>query len=232
MSRTIAIGDTHGCSVALGRLIDAISPEPEDVIVALGDYVDRGPDSRGVLDRFIELADRCRLTPLMGNHEEMLLASMRGQASVRLWLACGGLATMKSYGAAATFDDIPAEHIAFIDSCKLYHEAGDFFFVHANYAPLKPLDEQDVEMLLWRSLRETMPGPHCSGKTAIVGHTLQADGKIRDLGYLKCIDTGCYNNGWLTALDVDSGRVWQANERGELRESAIETPLPQPTPQR
>lgn len=217
--RTIAIGDTHGCSVALGRLIEAISPQSDDAIVALGDYIDRGPDSRGVLDQYINLAARCRFTPLLGNHEEMLLASMRGEASVHLWLACGGSATMKSYGAAAQFDDIPAAHIEFIENCKLFHVAGDYFFVHANYAPQLPLEEQDVEILLWRSLREFTPGPHCSGKTAVVGHTLQPDGKIRDLGHLKCIDTGCYNNGWLTAIDVASGHVWQTNQRGKLRES-------------
>lgn len=230
--RTIAIGDTHGCSVALGRLIAAISPGADDAIVALGDYIDRGPDSRGVLDQYIELSSRCRLTPLMGNHEEMLLASMHGQASVRLWLACGGLATMQSYGSGAGFDQIPAEHIEFIEHSKLFHVAGDFFFVHANYEPQTPLDEQNPEILLWRSLREFTPGPHCSGKTAVVGHTLQSDGRIRDLGHLKCIDTGCYNNGWLTALDVASGHLWQTNERGELREAEIADSVRRESPER
>ena len=230
--RTIAIGDTHGCSVALARLIEAISPQPDDAIVALGDYIDRGPDSRGVLEQYIALADRCRLTPLMGNHEEMLLATMQGRANVRLWLACGGMATMKSYESAAGFDKFPPKHIEFIENCKLFHVAGDFFFVHANYAPQTPLEEQDTEILLWRSLREFTPGPHCSGRSAVVGHTLQPDGRIRDLGHLKCIDTGCYNGGWLTALDVESGRVWQANQLGELRESAIDDPTRRASPER
>jgi len=223
--RTIAIGDTHGCSVALGRLLEAISPQPDDAIITLGDYIDRGPDSRGVLDQYIALADRCRLTPLLGNHEEMFLASMHGQGNLHLWLACGGLATMKSYGPSAQFGDIPAGHIEFIENCKLFHVSGDYFFVHANYEPHLPLAEQDEGFLLWRSLREFTPGPHCSGKTAILGHTLQPDGKIRDLGHLKCIDTGCYNNGWLTAIDVEGGRIWQTNQRGELRESATDDPV-------
>jgi serine/threonine protein phosphatase 1 len=230
--RTIAIGDTHGCSVALSRLLKAIAPQPEDTIVALGDYIDRGPDSRGVLDQYIELAARCQLTPLMGNHEEMLVASMRGEASVHLWLACGGLATMKSYGESAGFEGIPRSHVEFIESCKLFHVVGDYFFVHANYEPHLPLEEQSVEVLLWRSLREFTPGPHCSGKRAVVGHTLQTGGTIRDLGYLKCIDTGCYNNGWLTAIDVESGRIWQTNQRGELRETAAQDPIPQTSPER
>ncbi|HUY92332.1 MAG TPA: metallophosphoesterase family protein [Pirellulales bacterium] len=222
--RTIAIGDTHGCSVALARLLEAISPQPSDAVVPLGDYIDRGPDSPGVLEQFIDLAARCRLTPILGNHEEMLLASMRGTESMRLWLACGGLATMKSYGSAAGFDKIPAKHIEFIENCKLLHVEDDFFFVHANYDPQTALEQQPRDVLLWQSLREFTPGPHCSGKTAVVGHTLQPDGKIRDLGHLKCIDTGCYTGGWLTAIDVESGHIWQTNQRGELRESASDDP--------
>ncbi len=69
----------------------------------------------------------------------------------------------------------------------------------------------------WRSLRETIPGPHRSGKTVIVGHTAQKDGEILDLGHIKCIDTYCYGGGWLTALDVVTSEVWQASMSGELR---------------
>jgi len=69
--RTIAIGDIHGCSAALDALLEAFQPSSEDTIVTLGDYINRGPDSRGVIDKLIELKDRCRLVPLRGNHEEM-----------------------------------------------------------------------------------------------------------------------------------------------------------------
>ena len=72
-ARTIAIGDIHGCSAALATLIDAIAPGGDDTIVALGDYIDRGPDSRGVLERLIALGARSRLVPILGDHEEMLL---------------------------------------------------------------------------------------------------------------------------------------------------------------
>src|SRR4029453_4765190 len=71
--RTIAIGDIHGCAAALGALVAAIEPTADDTLVALGDYVDRGPNSRGVLDELLALAKRCRLVPLLGNHEIMLL---------------------------------------------------------------------------------------------------------------------------------------------------------------
>ena len=77
-TRTIAIGDIHGCSAALDALLDAIRPRPEDTIVTLGDYINRGPDTRGVLDRLIDLGRRCRLVPLLGNHEQMLLEARSG----------------------------------------------------------------------------------------------------------------------------------------------------------
>src|SRR5438128_342790 len=81
--RTIAVGDVHGCKAALDALLAAIEPEPADTLVTLGDYVDRGPDSRGVLDRLIGLAGRCRLVPLMGNHEEALLDALRDLGTLR-----------------------------------------------------------------------------------------------------------------------------------------------------
>ena len=79
MSRTIAIGDIHGCSIALEALIEAISPQPDDTIIPLGDYVDRGIDSKGVLDRLIELRDRCNLVPILGNHDQMMLHAREGR---------------------------------------------------------------------------------------------------------------------------------------------------------
>ena len=91
------------------------------------------------------------------------------------------------------------------------------FFVHANYRADMPLDQLPREVLLWESLKRHVPGPHVSGKTAIVGHTAQKNGEILDLGHLKCIDTWCYGDGWLTALDVETGQVWQANKGGVMR---------------
>lgn len=89
--RVLAIGDIHGCSR------DAVSPAPDDVIVALGDLVDWGPDSRGVLDRLLALRSRCRLIALRGNHEEMMLWSRRNAVEHAIWLRAGGDATLRSY---------------------------------------------------------------------------------------------------------------------------------------
>ena len=81
----------------------------------------------------------------------------------------------------------------------------------------QPMDEQPALMLRWESLRDTIPGPHVSGKTVIVGHTSQKGGEVLDLGHLVCIDTYCHGGGWLTALDVKTREVWQASQAGEVR---------------
>jgi serine/threonine protein phosphatase 1 len=93
--------------------------------------------------------------------------------------------------------------------------------VHGNYIKELPLAEQPEEVLLWDALRYRLPGPHCSGKTAILGHTAQRDGEVLDLGYAKCIDTWVYGNGWLTAMDVLAERFWQADKEGNLRDPGM-----------
>jgi serine/threonine protein phosphatase 1 len=216
--RTIAIGDVHGCLAALETVLQAFQPRPDDTIVTLGDYVDRGPDSRGAIDRLIALQEQCRLVPLLGNHDEMLLEICAGRLYLMEdWLVFGGDATVASYGGRVP-EGVPAGHLAFLQACRLYYETERHLFVHGNYWATLPLDQQHSRVLLWESLKLRQPGPHCSGKLAIVGHTAQKSGEILDLGYLKCIDTCCYGSGWLTALDVDSGRVWQADQQGRLRE--------------
>ena len=87
------------------------------------------------------------------------------------------------------------------------------FFIHANYAPNRPINGPDSQTALWLPL-EPPPGPHYSGKTAIVGHTPQFDGDVLNLGHLVCIDTGCGLGGILTAFEPASGRLWQVDERG------------------
>jgi serine/threonine protein phosphatase 1 len=222
--RTIALGDIHGCSRALSAVLDAVQPGSDDTIVPIGDYIDRGIDSKGVIDLLLELDQHCRLVPIMGNHEQMLLEIIGGDLEPRevqyrfqRWLEFGGIATLDSYGDGLRLDLIPDAHIAFLARCRDYFETETHIFVHANYYPMLPMDQQPVSVLRWESLRDLIPEPHCSGKTAIVGHTSQKTGEVVDVGYLKCIDTFCYGGGWLTALDVNSGQVWQANERGELR---------------
>jgi serine/threonine protein phosphatase 1 len=217
--RIIAIGDIHGCSQALSALLDAIKPQPGDTIVTLGDYVDRGPDSPGVIELLIQLKQRCRLVPILGNHDQMLLEVVRGELDLKLWSGCGGDATLKAYGYEGDFGVIPATHLEFLEQCVDYFETDTHFFVHANYDAAVPLDAQSEIALRWRKLTEEIPLPHVSGRIAIVGHTPNHSGEIFDTGHLQCIDTCCYAGCWLTALDVTSGQVWQVDNEGNLRET-------------
>jgi serine/threonine protein phosphatase 1 len=214
MPRTIAIGDIHGCAEALRAVVSAIDPQPEDTLVPLGDYIDHGPDSRGVLEQMLALEERCRVVPLLGNHELMLLEALQNPYAVGPWCDCGGNTTLTSYGSLLK---IPATHVDFIRRCKRYHETATHFLVHANYQYDIPLDEQPDYLLFWEHLFFCQPRPHDNGKTAIVGHTSQKSGEICDLGHVICIDTFCYGGGWLTALDVGNGTIWQADRFGKLR---------------
>ena len=215
--RIIAVGDIHGCASALKTLITAIDPMPDDTIVTLGDYVDRGPDSRGVIDQLIELGKRCRLVPLMGNHEEMMLEVVTGKQPPYRWLQYGGVETLESYGFFGDMSVISESHHEFFKSMKDFFETDSHFFVHANYNPEVPLEKQTIHSLRWQKLTEITPPPHLNGKRAVVGHTHDRGGEIFDVGHLVCIDTYCYGGGWLTALDVSNGTIWQSDADGQLR---------------
>lgn len=219
--RLIALGDTHGCLDALRGLLDLVRPQPADRVVTLGDYVDRGSDSRGVVEELMGLAGRCRLIPLLGNHDEMLLEIRHGWTDILdEWLSYGGQATLESYGCRSV-QGIPPQHIAFLEQCRaIYVPEEPMFFVHASYEPQSPLDQQPLRVVRWQSIRHDPPGPHVSGRAAIVGHTSQRDGEILDLGHLKCIDTYCYGGKWLTAIDVLRGTVWQVDPSGRPRPTA------------
>jgi serine/threonine protein phosphatase 1 len=226
--RTLAIGDIHGCSAALERLLDALELRDDDMLITLGDAIDRGPDSQGVIDLLIEARSRCRLVPILGNHDQVLLNLREGsdkrknrlrRSSDTTWISMGGLATLGSYGAGwGELDAIPEAHYDFLRSCLPAYETETHLFFHAQYDPDLPIDRQTEMSLRWRSLREVVPAPHISGKRAIVGHTAQKNGEVLDLGHILCIDTFCYGGGWLTALDVGSGRTWQADAHGRLRD--------------
>jgi len=218
-SRIIAIGDPHGCSKALDALLKACEPRQDDTVVVMGDFIDRGEDVPGVIDQLLALSETCDLIPLMGNHEEMLLGILGGQfADLAPWLSFGGKETLEGYGATTPWE-IPPEHVQFMQSCRYWAEMDHHFFVHANYNERKKFPKMDATTLLWESLPQRMPGPHRSGKKAIVGHTSQKNGEILNLGYLLCIDTFCYGGGWLTAIDLTSGAFWQADVNGRIREA-------------
>jgi serine/threonine protein phosphatase 1 len=225
--RTIAIGDIHGCAHALETVLQAIAPSADDVIISLGDFVDVGRDTLQVIDQLIALQQRCRLVTIMGNHEEMLLEALSNESLVDSWLMCGGMATVNSYKFCGTLQDIPERHVEFIKSCVEFYETEEHILVHANYEPNLAVEEFPPHTLRWSLLDDPQPQPHASGKTVIVGHTEQREGEILDLGCVKCIDTYCHGYGWLTALELTTGEVWQASRWGALREGDGIEPLQQ-----
>jgi serine/threonine protein phosphatase 1 len=212
-NRVVAIGDTHGHAEALTGLLRLVDPCSTDTIVFLGDYVSRGPDSRGVLQAVMDLRRHCQVVALLGNHEEMLLDARRDPESLALYVAVGGDAGLVTPLAGQVDRSLTREHWAFLEDLRLSHETDTHFFVHANYAPNRHLSNQDRQTALWLPL-DLPPGPHFSGKTVVVGHTPQIDGRVLNLGHLVCIDTGCGFGGLLTAYDVESGQVWQVQEDG------------------
>lgn len=213
MSRIIAVGDIHGCSNALRTLLGVVKPTQEDFLIFLGDCIDRGPDSKGVLDIIMGL--EVPLLTILGNHEEMLLNALDGEQELDYWCHFGGLDTLRSFGVRHP-SEIPHKYIDYIRDMEDYFESVTHFFCHAYYDPTRALYDCRWNALRWTFLPPE-PVRHENGKIAIVGHTAQRSGKILDLPFLKCIDTFCRaDSGWLTAYDI-SGKVWQASEAGEVK---------------
>lgn len=225
MPRHLAIGDIHGCITALRSLVDVVSIRPDDTIVTLGDYVDRGPDSRAVLDLIIELGESQNVIALRGNHEIMMLDARDSQSWRNTWLNYGGEETLRSYATspdrAGSFADIPDIHIDFLENKLVrYYECRSHFFVHAFADPNLALDDQSDANLFWR--KYVNPQPHFSGKIMVCGHSIQQSGLPGNDGHSVCIDTWAYGEGWLSCLDVESGTIWQANEARETRSFSLD----------
>ncbi|RMF38774.1 MAG: serine/threonine protein phosphatase [Planctomycetota bacterium] len=216
--RTIAIGDVHGCSKALRGLIDAIAPTSSDRLIFLGDYVDRGPDSRGVLDCLLELESHCQSTFLLGNHDIMFRGVIRG-LDPHLWLEIGGQPTLASFG--GTLAHIGQRYVDFLDRCLPFYETQTHIFVHANYHHDLPMENQPEQALFWEHLNVRMPLPHISGKHVVCGHTPQSNGEISRHTHLTCIDTACYAGLWLTGWCIETGETWQVSAQGHLRQRPL-----------
>jgi serine/threonine protein phosphatase 1 len=216
--RTLVVGDIHGCRRSLATLLQAVRPSKKDQIIFLGDYVDRGPDSPGVIDTLLSLQSRCKTIFLRGNHEAMMLDARESFLKSDIWQSCGGLETVISYGAERRADwesCVPAAHWSFLEQTVRTFEMPNQIFVHGCLDPDLDLDNQPDWVLFWENFGEMRP--HKSGKKVICGHTAQPKGLIQDVGFAMCIDTGAVFGGWLTCLDVDCKQYWQANEKGENR---------------
>jgi serine/threonine protein phosphatase 1 len=215
--RTFVIGDIHGYLEQLVGLVDFVGIKPTDTLVTLGDYIDRGPHSKGVIDWLINY--RGKLVPLKGNHEELMIAAKDYEAVKGIWLSNGGGTTLESYG-TTTLDSIPEEHWKFMASCRDYHHGNGFFCVHAYADPAKDFKDQNWDTNRWTHLKSGNL-PSWNPLTMICGHTAQKSGKVLSSDHLHCIDTGVFRTGWLTCLEPETGKIWQVGWDGEKRLATV-----------
>ena len=220
MPRHLAIGDIHGCDTALRALLEFVELQNDDVIIPLGDYVNRGPGSYSVIETLLELKSDYDLHCLRGNHELMLLSAKDNPVELSMFLRVGGEATLESYrelGRDEEFPElIPVEHWDFFEQELLpYFETEKHFFVHAGAYAETPLADQPDFMLYWEKWND--PPLHDSGKIIVCGHTSQKSGVPLFNGNAVCIDTWAFGGGWLSCLHVESGKIWQANENEDTR---------------
>ena len=208
-----AVGDIHGCPLALEMLLSVIPVQEDDTLVTLGDYGDRGPDTPGVFERLLRLEQEYHLVALRGNHDEMMLHARSDKKAQEAWEMNGGTSTLHSYGGLR---GIPKAHWQFLEtSCVDYWECETHFFVHGSAYPDVTLWEQPAYKLHWGSFNDAEP--HESGKIMVCGHTSQKNGLLSSKSYAVCIDTYAYGGGWLSCLDVGQGTVWQTNQRRQMR---------------
>lgn len=218
--RVYAIGDIHGCAFELDALMAAIMRDSADWpgtrhLVYVGDYVDRGPDSKGVIERLLKVPDGFTAHYLRGNHDQVLLDFLDDPGVFRRWRDFGGRETLLSYDVVPPqFDDLvameqaaelfraalPAEHLAFFESLQLSAKIGGYFFVHAGVRPGIALDQQDSDDLLW--IRDEFLASSADfGSIVVHGHTPTAEPVHRSnrIG----IDTGAYATRRLTAVVLE-----------------------------
>jgi serine/threonine protein phosphatase 1 len=201
-----------------------VEPTSSDQLIFVGDYIDRGPASRQVIDSLLELEKTCSTVFLRGNHEAMILEAREDPLKASLWQSYGGFEALTSYGAEFCKDwaaAIPDSHWAFLERTVRFFETSNLIFVHACLDPDLEMKDQPDWLLFWEFFDRIKP--HSSGKRVICGHSPQRSRLIKDLGFAACIDTGPAAGGWLTCLEVDSGHYWQANEEGNTREGRVET---------
>lgn len=223
--RIYALSDIHGCADLLAQMFgvidaDVANSRPHRAIeVFLGDYIDRGPDSRLTLDLLIERSRRGNAVFLRGNHEAFLADVIRDPSRLGDWLRVGGLQTLMSYGLTPSLQPdraeqttlvrqliaaMPPQHHSFLKRLRLTFTCGDFFFTHAGVRPGIPLSEQREADLLW--IRDEFLGSHDDfGKYVVHGHTPVRAPEI--LPNRANIDTGAYATGNLTLLSIQGTRL-------------------------
>jgi len=221
--KTFVIGDIHGHIRALEALLDAVPVTQDDLLIFLGDYVDKGPDPKAVLDHLVNLSSRPNTVFLRGNHDQMLLDAHLDPVKYSIWESLAGDAPLASYGAGESSEliqQIPESQWHFLaHTCVDFHEDDRFIFVHAGIRPHLSPQEEDADHLQWLTLSSAQP--HLSHRTVICGHSAQVSGQIADYGHTICVDTGISKGGFLTCLELGSFHYWQASPEGSIRESVL-----------
>jgi len=220
-----AIGDIHGERETLEALLAALPLRPEDRLVFVGAYVDRGADSRGVIDVLVRVSEERPCTFLIGNHESMFLDFLGWEGPMYFagdaFLMNGGDRTLVSYnyfdaGLEPSEFEISKAHATFFRNLKLYHLDGDYLFVHAGLGRAAfessdihyVLEKANAEDLLWN--RTTADLPHKLGVTIIYGHSPAADFQVRwNSPFSIGIDTGAVYGGKLTAIRLPDETLFQ-----------------------
>lgn len=221
-SRLFAVGDIHGCPREVETCIRALEElealSNDDVLVFLGDYIDRGPDSKAVIEYLLDLQVRYENAFfLKGNHEQMLMCFLEEEHSeidVRSnYLVCGGTECLASYGASSDMflpdivQHFPPSHLEFLRALQLGIVTQEFIFVHAGLDPARPLHEQEENVLLW--IRdEFMLAPHPFAQTVVFGHT-PLEEIYNQLPLKLGIDTGLVFGNKLTAVNLSEKRLIQ-----------------------
>ena len=209
MERIFAIGDIHGCSRTFEKLLtQKIQLTKEDQVYCIGDYIDRGNDSKGVIDLIIKLRNEgFQIFTLRGNHEQMMMDAMTDKKSLSLWLDNGGKNTMKSFG-IKSLDELPPEYMAFLNETELCLQKDHFIFVHAGLNFRNKDIFADKEAMLWE--RDFFPQqPVLEDRLLFHGHTpIPLTFILKQKGNCINIDGGCvYTNrphfGNLVAIDCN-----------------------------
>lgn len=210
MPRTYALSDIHGCLDKLQRLVarcEADAKTERARFAFLGDYIDRGPDSRGVVEYLIAF-QRSRpsdvICCLCGNHEDLALAAIDDPDEIAQWTVHNnGDKTLRSYGVSQP-SELPAQHVDWMRALATHHDDGLRFFVHAGIDPSRPLNRQDRHDLLW--MREPfLSDPRDHGRFIVHGHTPVRGGQPDLRKNRVNIDTGAVMGGPLTAAIFDDG---------------------------
>ncbi|GGH78435.1 serine/threonine protein phosphatase 1 [Pullulanibacillus pueri] len=231
MKRMLVISDIHGEIYKFERLLEETSYDPaQDQLILLGDYVDRGPSPKAVIEKVMALKAQGAIL-LKGNHEDMMEKAFQDKQRLKHWFRNGGQETLKSYGyevpevhdldqlVASSYPlkktETLAKHLEFIHQLDHYYETEDFIFVHGGVHPTTPINETDPYLLMW--IRDEFHHGYNGEKPVVFGHTPtdhfhDGFGVFFATNNIIGIDGGCVYGGQLNALELPSKKTYSVKD--------------------